>query len=108
LRAIVGTVMLRGAYRISAHDRRHHCATYDRMVGNVPGSRVGPPLEVDLLANCRPGLWAWLIEEPNLFPLAVYAHGWRGWWTWHQPPQSSDGCNVSGSPVLRESNTVPE
>jgi hypothetical protein len=107
LRAIVGTVMLRGAYRINAHDRRHHSATYDRVVGSVPGRRAGP-LKVDLLANCRPGLWAWLIEEPKLFPLAMRAHGWRGWWTWHQPPQSSHGCNVSEGPVLRGRNTVPE
>jgi hypothetical protein len=107
LRAIVGTVMLRGAYRISAHDRRHHSAKYDRVVGNVPGSRVGA-LKVDLLASCRPGLWAWLIEEPKLFPVPVRAHGWRGWWTWHQPPQNSPGGNVSGAPLLHGSNTVPE
>jgi hypothetical protein len=84
--AIVGTVVLRGAYRMTAHDRRHLLAAFDRTVGDVPLSRVDRTLEVDLLGNYRPGLWVWLIEEPILFPTALRAFARRGWWTWHQPP----------------------
>jgi hypothetical protein len=83
--AIVGTVALRGAYHITAHDRRSLLATYDRVVGDVPRSHVERTLKVDLLGDYRPGLWAWLVEEPVAFIKAINAHAWRGWWMWHEP-----------------------
>jgi hypothetical protein len=83
--AVVGTALLRGAYHIAAHDRRGLWVTYDRVVGGVPRHPVERGLKVDLLGNYRPGLWAWLIEEPFPFDPAYRAHGWRGWWEWIQP-----------------------
>lgn len=90
LGAIVGTVILRGAYHIAAYDPRGHWATYDRVVGSAPRDHVARRLKVDLLGNYRPGRWAWLIEEPKPFALVYPARGWRGWWTWCRPATDCD------------------
>jgi hypothetical protein len=86
--AVVGTVMLRGAYRIESYYPDERRAYADTVLGDIPGSRLGGHwLTTDLLGNYSPGRWAWLLAEPKEFDTPYPARGFQGFWAW-EPPTS--------------------
>ena len=38
-----------------------------------------------LLGDYSPGRWAWVLQNPVIFPAPIPARGMQGWWNWEEP-----------------------
>lgn len=38
-----------------------------------------------LLGDYSPGRWAWVLQNPVIFPTPIPARGMQGWWNWEEP-----------------------
>lgn len=82
--AVVGSVLLRGAYRIGLHYADHRTAAVVEKRGSVPDVSH---IHTDLLGNYSTGRWAWVISDPKQFVTPHPARGNQGWWRWDHPDE---------------------
>jgi hypothetical protein len=83
--AVVGTVLLRGAYHIAEYDAATDTARTDRAVGDVPWDGPDHQVTTDNLGWYSAGRWAWLIEQAETFDPPYSQRGYQGFWWWDRP-----------------------
>jgi hypothetical protein len=83
--AVVGTVLLRGAYHIAEYDPATDTARADRAIGDVPWNGPDHRITTDDLGWYSAGRWAWLIEDPESFDPPYPQRGYPGFWSWDRP-----------------------